>query len=105
MHTRNKRTYIYLTSINMMTSVINMASASEPAALLVKNASLKDAANRATMKLRYAKWVKEEHLEVAFLSGSDVFPTGIGKIFCYACLFAQVQVLCASRPFPSGAVW
>ena len=40
-----------------------MASASEPAALLVKNASLKDAANRAAMKLGYTRGVKEEHLE------------------------------------------
>ena len=38
-------------------------------------ASLKDAANRAAMKLRYARGVKEEQLEVvvAFLCGSDVF--------------------------------
>ena len=50
-----------------------MASASEPAALLVKNASLKDAAIRAAMKLRYARGMKEE-VVVAFLSGSDVFP-------------------------------
>ena len=56
-----------------------MASAREPAALLVKNASLKNAANRAAMKLRYARGMKEEQLEVvvAFLSGSDIF---------YACL-------------------
>ena len=32
-----------------------MASASEPAALLVKNASLKDTANRAATKLGYAR--------------------------------------------------
>ena len=68
-----------------------MASASEPAALLVKNASLKDAANRAAMKLGYTRGVKEEHLEVvvALLSASDVFvvlPTGFGKSLCYACL-------------------
>ena len=68
-----------------------MASASEPAALLVKNASLKDAANRAAMKLGYARGMKEEQLEVvvAFLSGSDVcavLPTGFGKSICYACL-------------------
>ena len=68
-----------------------MASASEPAALLVKNASLKDAANRAAMKLGYARGMNEEQLEVVvvFLSGSDVFavlPTGYGKSLCYACL-------------------
>ena len=68
-----------------------MASASEPAALLVKNTSLKDAANWAAMKLGYARGMKEEQLEVvvAFLSGSDVFavlPTGLGKSICYACL-------------------
>ena len=51
-----------------------MASASEHAALLVKNASLKDAANRDAMTLGYATGLKEEQLEVvvAFLSGSDV---------------------------------
>ena len=32
-----------------------MASAREPATLLVKNASLKDAANRAAMKLGYTR--------------------------------------------------
>ena len=37
-----------------------MASASEPAALLVKNASLKDAANRAAMRLGYARGMKED---------------------------------------------
>ena len=68
-----------------------MASASEPAALLVKNASLKDAANRAAMKLGYTRGMKEEHLEVvvALLSESDVFavlPTGFGKSLCYTCL-------------------
>ena len=68
-----------------------MASVCEPAALLVKNASLKEAANRAAMKLGYARGMKEEQLEVvvAFLSGSDVFavlPTGFGKSLCYACL-------------------
>ena len=68
-----------------------MASASEPAALLVKNASLKDAANRAAMKLGYARGLKEEQLEVVVvtLSGSDVFAvlaTGYGKSLCYACL-------------------
>ena len=68
-----------------------MASASEPAALLVKNASLKDAANRAAMKLGYTWGMKEEHLEVvvALLSGSDVFavlPTGFVKSLCYTCL-------------------
>ena len=49
-----------------------MALASEPAALLVKNASLKDAANQAAMRLEYARGMKEEQLEVlvAFLSGS-----------------------------------
>ena len=35
-----------------------MASASEPAALLLKNASLKDAANGAAMKLGYARGMK-----------------------------------------------
>ena len=68
-----------------------MASASEFAALLVKNASLKDAANGAAMKLGYARGMKEGQLEVvvAFLSASDVFavlPTGLGKSLCYACL-------------------
>ena len=52
-----------------MTSVVNMASASEPAALLVKNASLKDAANRAAMKLGYARGLKEEQLEVVVTLG------------------------------------
>ena len=37
-----------------------MASASEHAALMVKNAALKDAANRAAMKLGYARRMKEE---------------------------------------------
>ena len=37
-----------------------MASASEPAALMVKNA-LKDAANWAVMKLGYTRGMKEEH--------------------------------------------
>ena len=74
-----------------MTSVVSMASASEPAALLVKNAALKDASNQAAMKLGYARGMKEEQLEVvvAFLSGSDFFavlPTGFGKSLCYACL-------------------
>ena len=32
-----------------------MVSASEPAALLVKNASVKDIANRAAMRLGYAR--------------------------------------------------
>ena len=61
-----------------MTSVVNIASASEPAALLVKKsiASLKDTANRAAMKLRCARGVKEEQFEVvvAFLCGSDFLP-------------------------------
>ena len=69
---------------HFLTSVVNMASASEPAALMVKNAALKDAANRAAMKLGYATAIKEEQLEVmvAFLSGSDIFavlPAGFGK--------------------------
>ena len=68
-----------------------MVSASKPAALLVKNASVKDIANRAAMRLGYARGMKEEQLEVlvAFLSGSDVFavlPTGFGKSLCYVCL-------------------
>ena len=51
-----------------------MASASELAALMVKNAALKDAANRAAIKLGYTRGIKEEQLEVvvAFLSGSDI---------------------------------
>ena len=63
-----------------------MASASEPAALLVKNASLKDAANRAAMKLGYTRGMKEEHLEKwwwLFCNGSDVFvvlPTGFNDV-------------------------
>ena len=75
-----------------------MASASKPAALLVKNASLKDAANRAAMRLGYAREMKEEQLEVlvAFLSGSDVFavlPTGFGKSLCYVCLPFAFELL------------
>ena len=75
-----------------------MVSASEPAALLVKNASLKDIANRAAMRLGYARGMKEEQLEVlvAFLSGSDVFavlPTGFGKSLCYACLPFAFELL------------
>ena len=68
-----------------MTSVVNMASASEPAALLMKNASLKDAANRAAMKLGYPRGMKEEQLKVvvAFLSGS----VRLGKVSAmHACL-------------------
>ena len=64
----------------------------------MKNASLKDAANWAAMKLRYARGVKEEQLEVvvAFLSGSYVFavlPTGLGKSLCYACLPFAFELL------------
>ena len=75
-----------------------MALASEPAALMVKNAALKDAANRAAMKLGYARGMKEEQLEVvvAFLSGSDIFaflPTGFGKSFCSACLPFAFELL------------
>ena len=75
-----------------------MASASEPAALLVKNTSLKDAANRDAMKLEYARGMKEEQLEVVvvFLSGSDVFavlPTRFGKSLCYACLPFAFELL------------
>ena len=74
-----------------------MASANEPAALLMKNASLKDAANR-DAKLRHARGVKEEQLEVvvAFLSGCDVFSvlrTGFGKSLCYACLPFAFELL------------
>ena len=65
-----------------MKSVVNIASASI--------ASLKDAANRAAMKLSYARELKEERLEVvvAFvcgggvLCGSDIFavlPTGFRR--------------------------
>ena len=75
-----------------------MVSASESAALLVKNASLKDIANRAAMRLGYARGMKEEQLEVlvAFLSGSDVFavlPTGFGKSLCYVCLPFAFELL------------
>ena len=69
-----------------------MASASEPAALMVKNAALKDAANRAAMKLGYARGMKEERLEVvvAFLSGSDILPfflLDLGRVSAmHACL-------------------
>ena len=46
---------------------------------------MKDAANRAPIKLGYAMGMKKEHLEVvlAFLSGNDVFailPTGFGEV-------------------------
>ena len=59
-----------------------MASASEPAALLVKTL---------LTGLGYAMRMKEEQLEivVVFLSGSDVFAvlqTGFGKSLCYACM-------------------
>ena len=65
---------------------------------MVKNASLKDAANRAAMKLGYARGMKKEQLEVviAFLSRSDVFavlPTGFGKSLCYACLPFAFELL------------
>ena len=75
-----------------------MASASDPAALLVKNASLKDAANWAVMKLGYTRGMKEEQIEVvvAFLSGIDIFavlPTGFGKSLCYACLPFSFELL------------
>ena len=43
-----------------------MASASEPA--LLKEAALKDAANRAAMKLGYAMGMKKEQLESCRLS-------------------------------------
>ena len=63
-----------------------MASASEPAALLVKNASLKEAANQAAMKLGYAWGMKEEQLEVvvAFL---PFFKLDLGRVSAmHACL-------------------
>ena len=69
-----------------------MASASEPAVLMVKNAALKDAANWAAMKLGYARGMKEKQLEVVvvFLSGSDVFailPMHLGRVSTmHACL-------------------
>ena len=92
-----------------MTSVVNMTSASEAAALLVKNASLKDAANQAAMKLRYARGVKEEQLVVvvAYLSGSDVFavlPTGFGKSLCYAFLHFAFELLGETEEKPTVVV-
>ena len=68
-----------------------MASASETAAFMMKNDALKDATNRAAMKLGYARGVKEERLEVvmAFLSGRHIFavlPAGFGKSLCSAYL-------------------
>ena len=73
-----------------------MASASGPTFL--KEAALKDAANRAAIKLGYAMGMKKEQLEVvlAFLSGNDVFavlPTGFGKSLCYACLPFAFELL------------
>ena len=56
-----------------MTSVVNIASVSKPACCFVGEeciASLKDAANRAAMKLRYDRGVKEKQLE---LSSGGVF--------------------------------
>jgi hypothetical protein len=52
---------------------------------------LREAANRAAVKLGYLDGLKKEQLEVvvAFLSGQDVFavlPTGFGKSLCYGCL-------------------
>ena len=78
--------------------VSSMASASEPAALMVKNAALKYAANLAAMKLGYARGMKEEQLEVvvAILSGSDVYsvlPTGFGVGLCDVCLPFAFELL------------
>ena len=64
-----------------------MASASKHT-LPVKEVELKDAANRAAMKLGYPMGMKEQLKIVAFLSGSAVFavlPTGLWKSLCYAC--------------------
>ena len=81
-----------------------MASASEPAALLVKNASLKDATNRVAMKLGYAKGMKKEQLEVvvAFLSGSDVFADSSYWIWeesaMHACLLFELLEETEEKP-------
>ena len=69
---------------------------------MVRNAALKDAANRAVMKLGYTRGMKEEQLEVVveFLSGSDVFavlPTGFGNSLCYACLPFAFELLIPLR--------
>ena len=53
----------------------------------MKNASLKEASNRAAMKLRYSRGVKERQLEVvvAFLYGNDVFAVFLLRVM-HACL-------------------
>ena len=86
-----------------MSVVKVMASVSEPSFL--KEASLKDAANRAAIKLGYAMGMKKEQLEVvlAFLSGNDVFavlPTGFGKSLCYACLPFAFELLVETEEGP-----
>ncbi len=57
-------------------------------------ALLKEAANKAAVKLGYPLGLKKEQLDVvvAFMSGKDVFavlPTGYGKSLCYAFAFKE----------------
>ncbi len=67
-------------------------------------ALLKEAANKAAVKLGYPLGLKKEQLDVvvAFMSGKDVFavlPTGYGKSLCYACLpFAFKEFDKESKP-------
>ena len=75
-----------------------MASASEPAALMVKNAALKNAANWIAMKQGYTRAMKEEQLEVVvvFLSESvTLLPfilLDLGKVSAmHACLLLPVD--------------
>ena len=62
---------------------------------MVKNAALKDAANRTAMKLGYARGVKKEHLEVvvAFLSGRDIFAVLPSGFKSFACLPFAFELL------------
>ena len=64
-----------------------MSSASEPAALMVKNAALKDVANQVVIKLGYARGMKEEQLEVVVAFCLEVtflplFLLDLGRVAC-----------------------
>ena len=70
-----------------------MALASEPAALKVKNAALKDAANRAAMKLGYTRGMTVGSGGGVFVCFFAVLPTRFGKSFCYQCLPFAFELL------------
>ena len=64
---------------NFLMSIVNIAPASEPTALVVKNGALKDPANRTAMKLGYDIRVVGETEEKQILAVVTLFLTAIMK--------------------------